>query len=87
MKLRVWHIPQFPMKQFFVPVSSEEEAILILKVLASYDDFQFRNNIKPDYSSASGLEILEDGEWSEYYNEDGDDIREIERCLEDESDD
>ena len=74
---RVWWTPQVPMKPFHVTVSTEEEAILILNALASYDSFQFKNNIKPNYCNAGGLEVLEDGEWSEYYNEDFQDIDEI----------
>lgn len=77
-KLRVWHIPQIPMKAFHVHVSSPEEAIKILNTLADYDIFQFENHIKPDYSSAQGLEEFneEDHEWEEWYNDDGLDIRE-----------
>ncbi len=72
--LRVWHIPQVPGKPFHVSVSSPEEAIKILDVLANYDAFQFKQHIKPDYSNAAGLEVFEAGEWSEWYNEDGEDI-------------
>lgn len=58
--LRVWHIPQVPMKPFHVPVQSPDEAVKILQVLAWYDIFQFENRIKPDYCNASGLEVMED---------------------------
>lgn len=74
---RVWWIPQVPMKAFHVKVRTVEEAILILNAFAEYDKFQYENNVKPDYSNAGGLEVLEDGEWSEYYDEDGNDIDEI----------
>lgn len=79
--LRVWHIPQVPGKPFFVPVESPGEAAKILAVLAEYDAFQYEHNIKPDYSNAAGLEVLEepiegDDGWHEWYDEDGFDIDE-----------
>ena len=43
MKIRVWWIPQIPMKAFYVPVNSVEEARLVLDMLAKYDMFQFEN--------------------------------------------
>ena len=51
--LRVWWIPQIPMKAFHVPVKSISEAKLILNTLADYDLFQWRNKVKPDYSNES----------------------------------
>lgn len=68
--LRVWWIPQLGMDDpFIVPVKSLNDAVLILKTLAQYDAFQYENKIKPDYSNTGGLEIFEDGEWLEWYNE------------------
>ncbi len=40
--------------------------------------FQLENNIKPDYSNANGLDVFEGGEWVTWYNEDGEDIGELE---------
>lgn len=78
--LRVWHIPQVPGTPFYVEVESPNEAISVLETLWKYDTFQLEENIKPDYSSASGLEVYEDGQWSEWYSEDDEDINEyIER--------
>ena len=77
--LRVWWIPQVPMKPFHVKVNTVEEAILILNTLAFYDIFQFENNVKPDYCNAGGLEVFEDGEWSDYYDKEDRDIDEIMR--------
>ena len=54
-QLQVWWIPQVPMKPFEVDVSSVEEGVKIMQVLAKYDDFQFKNRIKPDYCNAGGL--------------------------------
>ncbi len=38
--LRVWWIPQVPMKAFRQPVANVEQAILLLNTLAEYDNFQ-----------------------------------------------
>lgn len=75
--LVVWHIPQVPMTQFCVKVDSPKQAKKILDVLADYDSFQFENNIKPDYCNASGLVVLEDGDWTEWYDDFGNDIYEV----------
>ena len=76
--LKVWWIPQIPMKQFEVPVKSPKEAVLILDTLARYDTFQLENNIKPDYCNAGGLIVFEDGEWTEWYSKEGETIEEWE---------
>jgi hypothetical protein len=76
-QLRVWWIPQIPMTPFYVPVKSTDEAKLILETLANYDIFQFEINVKPDYSNTGGLEVLVDGEWEEWENEDGEGIDDI----------
>lgn len=47
--LRVWWIPQVPMKPFYVLVQNVREACLLLDALAEYDLFQFAKRIKPDY--------------------------------------
>ena len=85
MKLRVWHICQIgKVDPFYVDVNSIEEAWKILNVLADYDLFQFENRIKPDYSSANGLEYFdeEENEWLDWSDEDGFDIWEHFREME-----
>lgn len=72
--LRIWWVPQVPGEPFHVDVATAAEARLLLDTLARYDQFQFDNNIKPDYSNAGGLEVFEDGEWCDWYDADGDDI-------------
>lgn len=74
--LRVWWIPQIGVnaEPFHVPVADDEQAKLILTTLADYDAYQFKFNIKGDYSNVGGLEVCEDGEWCEWYSADGDDI-------------
>ncbi len=71
---KVWHIPQVPGKAFEVVVDSLYEAIRLQTVLADYDYFQFAQNIKPDYSNASGIMTREDGEWTEYHFEEDESV-------------
>jgi len=76
--LRVWWIPQVPDSEHFsVPVKDVEQAKLVLDTLAKYDLYQLARNIKPDYSNAGGLNTFEDGEWSTWYSELGEDIDDI----------
>lgn len=72
--LKVWWIPQVPGKPFETPVGNVVEGKLLLKTLARYDQFQFRNNIKPDYCNVGGLMVFECGEWTDWYSEDGEGI-------------
>lgn len=61
--LRVWWIPQVPMKPFCVPVETLQQGKWLCDVLANYDAFQFKHNIKPDYANAGGVNRYEsDGE-------------------------
>lgn len=94
MKLRVWHIPQVPMKPFYVEVSSVEEGVKMMDALADYDLFQLENNIKPDYCNANGLQIWDErlteedmvdmeltDKWVDWYNEYYDDPRDYLEAL------
>lgn len=73
--LRVWWIPQVPCKPFYAPVSSLQEAVKLMDVLAAYDKFQLENKIKPDYCNAGGVEVYaaDDGDgqpgWSSWYDD------------------
>lgn len=73
-QLRVWWIPQVPMKSFYREVETVREAKLLLETLADYDIFQFENKVKPDYCNAGGLQVWDGTEWVEWYDEDGHDI-------------
>lgn len=88
MKLRVWHIPQVPMKAFFAEVESVEEGVRLMDALAQYDMFQYQNNIKPDYCNANGLQLWDESiteeemadmelkdRWVDWYSEYYDDPR------------
>jgi hypothetical protein len=81
-ELRVWWIPQIPMKAFFVPVANVVEAKVLLDALAEYDKFQFENRIKPDYSNSGGLHVFDvnddhdgpEGSWYDWYDQEGEDL-------------
>jgi len=81
-KLRIWWIPQIPMQSFITPVEDLVEAKLLLDTLASYDQFQLDNNVKPDYSNAGGLHIFDpddnydgpEGSWVDWHDSEGEDI-------------
>lgn len=69
-RLRVWWVPQVPMKSFTVDVSSVAEGVKVMDVLAAYDAFQYENQIKPDYCNAGGLQRHVDGDdWEDWYDE------------------
>ena len=78
-QLRVYHNCQVgAVPNFYIEVSSIEEAWLIMNILWEYDEFQFNNNIKPDYCNITGLEVFneEEKDWEEWYDELGQDIKE-----------
>lgn len=72
--LKVWWIPQIPMKAFEIHVNSLATAKVLLETLAEYDKFQFENNVKPDYCNAGGVCMMEDGEWVTFETDDADEI-------------
>lgn len=61
-KLKVWWIPQIPMESFDVEVQSIEEGVKIIEILADYDNFQLKNNIKGDYCNTGGIQRFEPAE-------------------------
>lgn len=72
--LRVWWIPQVPMEAFHRAVPDLATAKCLLDALAYYDMFQYKNHVKPDYSNAGGVEVFCDGEWQDWYDDDGNDF-------------
>lgn len=66
-ELKVWWVPQIPMKSFEYKVDTLKEGRMLVDVLAKYDLFQFENRIKPDYCNTGGIvfkeENLTEGEW------------------------
>jgi hypothetical protein len=81
-QLRVYHIPQVPMKPFRVYVKTIQEAKLIMDTLAYYDLFQLEHKIKPDFCNVSGLEVYESDGWGDWYDEEGQDINNTELLKE-----
>jgi hypothetical protein len=82
--LMVWHIPQVPGTPFQVPVRNIREAKLVDNALCNYDNFEFTENIKGDFSNAGGLNVYSndiDGEgtvgWMTWYSEEGYDFDEV----------
>jgi hypothetical protein len=75
-QLRVWWIPQVPMKPFHRDVDNVKSAKLLLDTLAQYDIFQFANRIKPDYCNAGGLEVFGEEGWEDWYDKEGNGIDE-----------
>ena len=74
--LRVWWVPRMPMNAFYWPVKTPMEGKSLLVTLAEYDLFQLRNNIKPDFCNAGGMEVFDGSEWSEWSDDEG-------NCVED----
>jgi hypothetical protein len=72
--LRIWWIPQIPGRQFWWPVDDLRQAGMMLNALAAYDDFQFAQRVKGDYSNCGGLCIYRDGAWEDWESEEGDDF-------------
>lgn len=68
-KLRVSHYPQVPCKPFIIEVKDEEQAAIVVKTMALQHLFLYDNNFIPDYCNAILVEMFEDGEWVDYYNE------------------
>jgi hypothetical protein len=64
-QLRVWWMPQIPMSPFYVYVQSLRQGKWLMKVLASYDRFQYEEHVKPNYSNVGGIQIFAFGEWED----------------------
>jgi hypothetical protein len=79
--LRVWWMPQIPMKPFVVPVRTLREARFLLVTLADYDAFQFANKIKPDFCNGGGLQIYdttdEEPGWLDWWDDEGNDFADL----------
>ena len=70
MKYRVWWDPQVggnKHPQFHTMVSTIEDAVLVLDMLAEYDLYQYAIRIKPDYANMGGVEERADEEWEDVY--------------------
>ena len=72
MELHVWWVTNPPNLAQYYPVESVEEAMGKLKELTDAELLD-----SSVYSNAGGLEVFEDGGWTEYYDDEGRDIDEI----------
>lgn len=77
--LRIWWIPQilgspFDPPVFEWPVKDLDQASMMLDALAAYDDFQFAEGIKGDYSNTGGLLIFDGESWEYWEDDEGDDF-------------
>lgn len=61
-----------PTNQFRYPVSSVEEALLVLTALSDFQMFE-----QPARYRVPGLEICIDGDWVEFYNDQGQSVRDM----------
>ena len=66
--LRIWWIRNPPSPPDFILIDSPDEAVPLLDRLGEFD---IKNGIQVN---AGGLEVFEDGEWTEWYDEEGNDI-------------
>ena len=78
MKLKIWWNSNFGEPNFEWPVKDIDEAKYVLNLLAEYDLYLAE---RVD-ANAGGLIVLENGEWVEWYDENGDSIDEIMRSEE-----
>jgi hypothetical protein len=85
-KLRVWWIPAFNDKPFYVDVTELVEAKKVLDVLADYDNYLVESKVLSDgHCNCSGLEEFDedddtdapDGSWVEWESSDGDNISDV----------
>ena len=84
-ELRVWWIPQVPMRAFRYRVPTLQAAKMLCDALAQYDLFQYENNVKPDYDNAGGASWrhpeLTQGEWYDFDPDDEDECQEVEAAI------
>jgi hypothetical protein len=62
-KYKLWHIPQVPGKPFEVRSDDLGYLVKLRDVLSNYDEFQLRENIKPDYSNVNGICTWDGVDW------------------------
>lgn len=67
--LRVFNIINPPNRGSFYPVSSPQHAYNLIERMA-----KAQLEMNSIHSNVFGLEVFEDGEWSDWYSEDGDDL-------------
>jgi hypothetical protein len=81
-RYRVWWVSNPSRPPFYFEVVDTFEAILVLEVLAKYD-LSLGDRI---FMNAGGLEALDDGEWVEWADHDGNDLHDLLRDFRDDQD-
>lgn len=73
--LRIHWYPQIPCVPFKIDIDDIAQGKSIMKILAKYDEFQFKNNIKPDYCNTGCiLEYSDYGEGPDWFEIDEDNL-------------
>ena len=72
--LRIWWIPQLGMgNTFYWSVKTIADGVNLMNLLAEYDAFELANNVKPDYANAGGIEMFQQAEtcqeWQDWYDQ------------------
>lgn len=77
--LRIWYVPQVPMKAFTEPVETVAEGNRLLDVIYRLALFELENRVKPDYSNMGGVARWEtDGEGGfDWYDVDEEEDEEV----------
>jgi len=65
--MRIWWREIEPQTLYYVPVRNIQEAVIVFAQFVC-------NGLQKDWSNAGGLEVYRNGEWEEWYDEDGEDI-------------
>lgn len=68
--IRIKHYPKLgtTLIPFIVNVANEREALLIRNALANQHLYLFDNHLIEDYSNVILVEMFENGQWEDYYN-------------------
>lgn len=68
-RIRVCHFPQVPCKPFIVEVENEKEAYLIEQALVNQHLWLYDNDFIPDYCNAITVDMWDENEWVDYWND------------------
>jgi hypothetical protein len=71
---RLWWRTTCGGETFYADVDSPEAAVTLAFTLATYDKFLISQGHEFGYSGGGGLEVCEDGNWSEWEDAEGNDV-------------
>lgn len=76
--LLMWHMPEVASgEKLYIPVISPEQGQKFIFLFNDYDHFLLKNNLRADFTNASGLLVYKDEQWKEWYNDMGESITEV----------